>query len=267
MIRIACAQLHLTKDMEENYHKALLYLHKAKLAGAQLVCFPEGQLSEYTPQYAGLPKENIAIALDHPYIKGFCHACRNEGIIGVFSLTLTWDAQIYSTMMVIDETGCIKAIARKNHIVRAPHFYEQDYFTPGDDGFIVVPTSAGNIGLIVCFDRHYPESFRTLALKGADVAITAVANETTEPLEIFQWELRIPAFQNSFYTVMVNRTGREGVMDFCGQSLVAAPDGILTALAGVEEELLLANMDYEKSKILRNEKQYLSLRRRDMFEL
>lgn len=89
MIRIACAQLHLTKDMKENYHKALLYLHKAKLAGAQLVCFPEGQLSEYTPQYAGLPKENIAIALDHPYIKGFCHACRNEGIIGVFSLTLT----------------------------------------------------------------------------------------------------------------------------------------------------------------------------------
>ena len=99
------------------------------------------------------------------------------------------------------------------------------------------------------------------------MAITAVANETTEPLEIFQWELRIPAFQNSFYTVMVNRTGREGVMDFCGQSLVAAPDGTLTALAGVEEELLLANMDYEKSKILRNEKQYLSLRRRDMFEL
>lgn len=50
MIRIACAQLHLTKDMEENYDKALLYLHKAKLAGAQLVCFPEGQLSEYTSQ-------------------------------------------------------------------------------------------------------------------------------------------------------------------------------------------------------------------------
>lgn len=267
MVRIACAQLRLGKILEENYQKALTYLHKAKESGAQLVCFPEGQLMEYIPQYAGLSKDNIALPLDDPHIEGLCRACLEEGIIGVFSLVLTWDGKIYPTMMVIDENGEIKAIVRKNHIVRALHFYEQDYFSPGDDGFVVVPTSAGNIGLIVCFDRHYPESFRTLALKGADLVITAVANETTEPLDVFQWEIRIPAFQNSFYAVMVNRTGQEGVMDFCGQTIVAGPDGSVAALAGAGEELLLADLDYEKARQLRDEKQYLPLRRRDVFEL
>lgn len=267
MVRIACAQLRLGKDQEENYQKALDYLHRAKVAGAQLVCFPEGQLMEYIPQYAGLSKDNIAIPLTDRHIEGFRQACREEGIIGVFSLVLTWEGKIYPTMMIVDETGEIKAIVRKNHIVRAPHFYEQDYFTPGDDGFVVVPTSAGNIGLIVCFDRHYPESFRTLALKGADLVITAVANETAEPLDVFQWEIRIPAFQNSFYAVMVNRTGQEGVMEFCGQSIVAGPDGSVVALAGADEELLLADLDYETSRRLRDEKQYLPLRRKEAFDL
>ena len=72
MVRIACAQLRLGKNLEENYQKALTYLHKAKESGAQLVCFPEGQLMEYIPQYAGLSKDNIALPLDDPHIEGLC---------------------------------------------------------------------------------------------------------------------------------------------------------------------------------------------------
>jgi len=105
MVRIACAQLRLGKDQEENYQKALDYLHRAKVAGAQLVCFPEGQLMEYIPQYAGLSKDNIAIPLTDRHIEGFRQACREEGIIGVFSLVLTWEGKIYPTMMIVDETG------------------------------------------------------------------------------------------------------------------------------------------------------------------
>lgn len=267
MIRIACAQIKLQQRMQENYEKALACIEKAKKAGAQIICFPEGQLTPYISQYEGLAADDIAISLDHPYLTGFCRACRNAQIIGIFSLALKKEEKIYSTMLVIDETGKILTVAAKNHIVRAPHFYEQDYYTPGQDGFAAVDTSAGRIGLIVCFDRHYPESFRTLALKGVDLVITAVANETAEPQDVFQWEIRIPAFQNSFYAVMVNRTGREGAMDFCGQSLAAGPDGSLLALAGTGEELLLADMDYEWAHKLRREKQYLSLRRPDVFSL
>lgn len=267
MIRIACAQMQIHHTMKENYEKTLLYIKKAHEAGAQLICFPEGQLTRYIAQYKGLSTADIAIPPDHPYIQGFRKACNDMHIIGVFSLALLKKDKIYSTMIVIDETGTILATAAKNHIVQALHFYEQDYFTPGNDGFLVIPTTAGKLGLIVCFDRHYPESFRTLALKGADLVITAVANETTEPQDVFQWEIRIPAFQNSYYAVMINRTGREDSMDFCGQSLVAGPDGAITALAGSGEELLIADLDYQTSHRLRREKQYLSLRRPDVFDL
>ena len=110
MVRIACAQLRLGKDQEENYQKALDYLHRAKVAGAQLVCFPEGQLMEYIPQYAGLSKDNIAIPLTDRHIEGFRQACREEGIIGVFSLVLTWEGKIYPTMMIVDERGKLKPL-------------------------------------------------------------------------------------------------------------------------------------------------------------
>lgn len=262
MVRIACAQMAMSANMEENYQKSLDYVRRAATAGAGIICFPEGQLSQYIAQYAGLSGDDFAISRTHPYIQGFCQACREHHIVGVFSLALREkDRHIYSDMLVIDETGQLVTTAAKNHIVRAPHFYEQDYFTPGNDGFLVAPTRAGRIGLIVCFDRHYPESFRSLALQGADVIITAVANETSEPRDVFQWEMRIPAFQNSLYTVMINRTGREGMMDFCGESLVAGPDGSVVALAGTGEELLLADLDFAKAAALHQEKQYLSLRR------
>jgi len=170
-------------------------------------------------------------------------------------------------MMLISEEGEILGITRKNHIVYAPHFYESDYFTQGDEGIPVFDTSIGRVGQIVCFDRHFPESFRTCALKGADFIVTAVANEKIEPCEVFKWEILIPAFQNSVNCLMVNRVGVEGAMDFCGESVFAAPDGTVVAIADDRECILTADLDFERAKELREAKQYLSLRRPEVFEL
>ena len=156
-------------------------------------------------------------------------------------------------------------IGKKNHIVRADHFYEQDYFTPGQGGFTVVDTSIGRIGMVVCFDRHYPESFRTCALKGADLVVVPVANERIEPTEIFQWEMRIAAFQNSVHVIMCNRVGQEGAMDFNGHSVVAQADGTVAAAGSDKEGLILTTLDMEQPKQLRQEKQYIPLLRKDAF--
>ena len=163
--------------------------------------------------------------------------------------------------------GEILGITKKNHIVYAPHFYEKDYFTPGDEGFPVFDTSIGKVAQIVCFDRHFPESFRTCALKGADFVVTGVANEKIEPCEVFRWEILIPAFQNSMNCLMVNRVGVEGNMDFCGESVFAAHDGTVAAIADDSECLLTADLDFDAARKLREEKQYLSLRRPEVFEL
>ncbi len=267
MVRIAAAQISVSEDMEHNYEKALRYIRKASEAGARMVCFPEGHLTHYIPQYQGLSAESFAIGPDHPYIKGFCGACRENHMIASVSVNLEEDGRVYPSMMLISEEGQILGITRKNHIVYAPHFYEADYFTAGNEGFPVFETSIGKVGQIVCFDRHFPESFRTCALKGADFIVTAVANEKIEPREVFRWEILIPAFQNSVNCLMVNRVGTEGSMDFCGESVFAAPDGTAAALADDSECLLTADLDFDKARELREAKQYLGLRRPEVFEL
>ena len=158
-------------------------------------------------------------------------------------------------------------VTKKHHIVRAHHFYEQDYYTPGNEGFPVCDTSIGRIGAIVCFDRHFPESFRTLALKGADLILTPVANEKAEPVEVFEWEIRIPAFQNSCHTLMINRVGLEGEMDYCGASVFCSPEGEALARGDDQESLIIAELDFEKAKKVRAAKQYIPLRRPEVFEL
>lgn len=267
MVRVAAAQMRVIESMEENYQKSLRLIREAAEAGAKLVCFPEGQLTHYIPQYQGLKSESFAIAPDHLYVWGFRDACRAHHILASVALNLAIGGKVYPSMMLIDEYGEILGVTKKNHIVYAPHFYEQDYFTPGDEGFPVFDTSIGRVAQIVCFDRHFPESWRTCALKGADFIVTAVANEKIEPNEVFQWEIRIPAFQNSIHCLMVNRVGVEGAMDFCGESVFAGPDGNVVALADDTERLLIAELDFEAADRLRKEKQYLSLRRSEMFEL
>ena len=267
MVRVAAAQISVSENMEENYQKSLRFIRAAAEAGAKLVCFPEGQLTHYIPQYQGLKSESFAIAPGHPYVQGFRDACRENHILASVALNLAIGGKVYPSMVLIDEHGEILGVTRKNHIVYAPHFYEQDYFTPGDEGFPVFDTSIGKVAQIVCFDRHFPESWRTCALKGADFIVTAVANEKIEPCEVFQWEIRIPAFQNSVHCLMVNRVGLEGSMDFCGESVFAGPDGNVVALADDGEQLLVADLDFEAASKLRKEKQYLSLRRSEVFEL
>ena len=267
MTKLAAAQIRVGDDMSANYRKSVRYIEEAAAKGAKFVCFPEGQLSHYVPQYQGRRPDDYAIGLDHSYIEGFRDVCRRERIIASLGLCLDIGGKVYASDVLISEEGEILAIGKKNHIVQAEHFYEQDYFTAGNEGFQVAETSIGRIGLIVCFDRHYPESYRTCVLKGADLIVVPVANEKIEPSEVFQWEIRIAAFQNSVDIVMCNRVGREGEMDFSGETVFAGPDGGVAGLAGDGEQLLIVDVDMKEASKLREAKQYLPLRRPEVFDL
>ena len=152
------------------------------------------------------------------------------------------------------------------HIAQCPCFYEQDYYTPSDEGFQVFETSFGRIGIVVCFDRHYPESIRTEALRGADLILIPTANTTDEPSELFQWEIKIQAFHSSVFVAMVNRVGLEGQMNFCGESIVVGPTGETISLGGNEPGLLLCELDLSQASALRTSKPYTQLRRTYLYE-
>lgn len=96
-------------------------------------------------------------------------------------------------------------------------------------------TPFGKVGVVICFDRHFPESIRTCAFKGAELIIILTANVKAEPMELFEWEIRVQAYQNNVFIAMCNRTGLEGDMDFVGESILVDCEG---------KVLQKANSDY-----------------------
>ncbi len=162
---------------------------------------------------------------------------------------------------MIDADGSLLGVSKMVHIVQAPCFYEQDYYTPSDTGFHVYDTAAGKIGVVICFDRHFPESIRSCTLKGAQLIVIPTANVKDEPLEMFEWEVRIPAMQNGVFIAMCNRVGLEGEMHFCGESIVIDPNGDIVAKADDTEQILYADIDFGMIVEVRKNRPFLELRR------
>jgi N-carbamoylputrescine amidase len=132
------------------------------------------------------------------------------------------------------------------HITEYACFHEQGYYTPGDKGAPVFNTKAGRIGVAICYDRHYPEYMRALAVAGADLVIVPQAGAVGEwPEGLYEAEMRVAAFQNGYFTALCNRVGKEEKLDFAGESFVCGPDGGVIARAGLgTDEILYADIDY-----------------------
>lgn len=265
-MRIALAQMQMTERREENLRASLDYIGAAKRAGADLVLFPEVQLSPFFAQYPGKEREPFAMTMEDPCVQKILEACRREKIWASPNFYLKQDGKYFDTSLLVNDRGEVAGRQNMVHIAQAPCFYEQDYYTPSEDGFHVFATPFGRIGIVICFDRHYPESIRTEALLGADLVLIPTANTTAEPEEMFQWEIRVQAFQNSVFAAMANRTGKEGEMTFDGLSLVCGPDGELLALGGREKELVLADLDLSRAGARRREKPYTDLRRPEWYQ-
>jgi predicted amidohydrolase len=129
----------------------------------------------------------------------------------------------------------------------------------------VFPTALGNIGIVVCFDRHYPESIRTERLMGADLILIPTVNTKDEPLEMFAWEVRVQAFQNSVAIAMCNRVGTEGAMVFAGESLVTDASGNILVKADDTEQLVVAELDLQAVRDVRRSRPYTTLRRTELY--
>ena len=171
----------------------------------------------------------------------------------------------YDMSLLIDDEGKIIGKQKMVHIAQCEKFYEQSYYTQSEEGFAVYDTKLGKIGIVVCFDRHYPESIRTESLDGAELIVIPTANTTAEPSAMFQWEVKVQAFQNSVNIAMCNRVGHEGQMEFSGESIVTDYNGDTLKLAGREEGLILADIDMPGATKTRQKRPYTSLRRPELY--
>ena len=264
-MKLALAQMRMTEDMGQNLKKTLELIDSAAGAGAELIVFPEIQLSPFFPQYEKRDASRWTLTLNSPEIRAVCGACAAAGIWASPNFYVEEAGRCYDMSLLIDDRGNIAGRQKMVHIAQAECFYEQDYYTPSEESFQVFDTPFGKLGVVVCFDRHYPESVRTEALLGAELILIPTANTKAEPSELFQWEVKIQAFQNSVNIAMCNRVGPEGAMDFSGESLVSDYNGETLALAGDGEELLLCEVDLPGAKRTRERKPYTSLRRPGLY--
>lgn len=259
-MRLAMMQMAMKPERADNLARSLDAVREAADRGADLILFPELQLSRFFPQYPGQSMGAEAVTLEGEAVEAFRAVCRERRIMAVPNFYLFQGGDLFDASVVIGADGAVLGVQKMVHIAQAPQFYEQDYYTPADDGFQVFPTPFGNLGVVVCFDRHYPESIRTEALKGADLILVPTANTAAEPLELFEWEIRVQAFQNSVAVAMCNRVGTEDAMDFAGQSLVSGPGGELLVKADGAEGLVLCDLDPLESRKLRGQRPYTTLR-------
>lgn len=264
-MRIALAQMKNAGTMQENLKKSIEFIREAAEHNADMILFPEVQLTEFFPQYEGKNVTGYRLSIDSKEVRRLQEASRAYGIISIPNIYLEENGKTYDASLFIGTDGEIKEVQKMVHVAQAEQFYEQDYYTPSDDGFKVIDTIYGKIGIVVCFDRHYPESIRTEALMGADCILIPTVNTKAEPSEMFEWELRVQAFHNSVAIAMCNRVGCEEQMDFSGESIVVDANGKVVTKVGDQEQIVYADLDLSDSRKIRESRPYTELRRTEWY--
>lgn len=260
-MKIALAQMKLSSDIDDNFAKTVNCIKKASENDADLILFPEINLTPFFPQYEKLDDRNYLMDLNSEYVRGIQKACKKHNIHASPNLYILENGKPYDMSLLIDNNGDMLGNQKMVHVKQAEYFYEKSYYTPSDDGFNVFETVFGKIAIVICFDRHFPESIRTATLKGAQMILIPTANTTFENDELFKWEIQVQAFQNNVFVAMCNRTGIEDKMEFSGKSIVSDVDGNVVAIADNSEMMLFADIDLKKS----DKKEYVHLRREGFY--
>jgi predicted amidohydrolase len=264
-MKVALHQFSSDPEMHENLSTVIAAMEAAAAAGADLYMTPEVCLSPFFPQYPGKDVQGYALTLESKEVESLCAACCRLSIASSPNIYLQLDGACYVASLMIDRQGELTGISKMVHIVQAPRFFEQDYYTPSDSGFHVYHSDAGQLGVVICFYHHLPESIRTCALKGAEIVLIPAANSLGEPAELFEWELRVAAMQNGLFIACCNRVGIEDEMEFYGDSLIIDPWGDIVAKAGSAADLLVVDIDLAKVGEARAERPYLKLRRSECY--
>jgi predicted amidohydrolase len=246
-MRIALIQQKAEEDLAWNLKRGLEALERAAGEGARLVVFPELAFTPFYPQRpATVDALMRAEPVPGPTTDVFADAAARLGVVVVLNVFERDGDRTFDTSPVIDADGRLLGRTRMVHITEYACFHEQGYYAPGDLGVPVFDTRVGRIGVAICYDRHYPEVMRLLALAGADLVVVPQAGAVGEwPEGLFEAEMRVASFQNGYYSALVNRVGQEPCLEFEGGSFVTDPTGTVIARAPRREEaILFADLDF-----------------------
>jgi len=267
-MKIALIQQKATNDKAANVRRGLVAAEEAARQGAQMVCFAELAFEPFYPQErASGNVADRAEVVPGPITEAFSALARKYRTIFVLNLFERDGDRTYDTSPVIGSDGNLLGRTRMVHITDYAWFHEKGYYSPGDFGAPVYDTEFGRIGVAICYDRHFPEYMRTLALAGAQVVVVPQAGAVDEwPDGLYEAEMRVAAFQNGYFTALCNRVGKEQKLEFAGESFVCDPGGTVIARAGKgREETLFCDLDLGMIERSHAKKLFLPDRRPELY--
>jgi len=267
-MKIALIQQKASMDIEANIDKGIIAVKEAASNGAKIICFAELAFTPFYPQYpVGENKLDLAETIPGPTTDIFTKIANELGVVIILNLYEKENKKTFDSSPVIDTDGTILGVTRIIHITDYKCFHEEGYYTPGNNGVPVYNTKFGKIGVAICYDRHYPEYMRALAIKGAEIVFIPQAGALGEwPEGLYEAEMRVAAFQNGYFTALCNRVGDEKCLTFSGESFVCNPDGNVIAKAkSGTEEILYCDIDLDKIRTSHAKKLFLKDRRPELY--
>jgi predicted amidohydrolase len=280
VVRVAAAQLGPVAREESRgavVERLITLLHKAHSFGANLVVFPEMALTTFFPRWVfDNPAEAdiyCETSMPNPDVQPlFDEAARlNIGFyLGYAELTEEGGRRRrFNTAVLVDGTGSIIGKYRKVHIPGMAHAdpngcssnFEKRYFENGNLGFPVFRAFDGIMGMCICNDRRWPETYRAMSLQGVELVMVGYNTGATRHVMVGNQRVQEPAhlptfhnqlvmqagaYQNCCWVVGVAKAGPEEGADFVGGTCIISPSGDVVALAStVGDEVIVADCDLE----------------------
>ena len=268
--KIALVQMDTQNDKGKTMETALWYADEAAKEGALLVCFPEvmNLIGRNVGEGGGrepVPGYSTKLLMEKAKEKGiFIHG-------GSITEEIPGERRAYNTSVLIGPDGRILSEYRKLHtfditLADGKAFRESDRVCPGES-METVTTELGVFGISICYDVRFPELYRLLALKGAQV-IFVPASFTKETGEAhLEALLRARAIENGCYLVSAAQTGTKPAYTAYGNSMVIDPWGRVTARAGTEPGILYGEIDLAYEEEVRRQMPSLKNRRADLYDV
>lgn len=270
-----------TATRRETVARLQALLHRAAALGARFVVFPELALTTFFPRWELDPAERDAYferEMPSAAVRPLFDDARRLGIgfyLGYAELaTGDGTARHFNTAILVGAGGEIIGKYRKVHLPgfhdpqpdRVLQHLEKRYFEPGDLGFPVFEALGGRVGMCICNDRRWPETYRMLALQGAELIMLGYntpleysPDPRQQQLSDFHNHLvmQAGAYQNAAWVIGVAKAGREAGSHLIGGSAIIAPSGEIVAQARtVDDEIIVAECDLDAAAAYR----------RDMFD-
>lgn len=274
-VTIAAVQTDVSENMKVNLLTTAKLAENAAKKGAQIICLQELYRTIYFPQYQNIEKEKYSETIPGESTKVFSEVAKKYKvviIVPIFEKDKT--GNFHNSAVVINTDGKLMSTYRKVHIPQDPGFYEKDYFRESDSGYKIYKTKFATFAVLICYDQWFPEAARSVRLLGAEIIFypTAIGNIVGYKAEgdwHDAWETvqRGHAIANSVHVVGVNRVGREGRMQFFGQSFISDPFGkIIKKASANKTEILTAKIDLSRNEFFADGWGFLRNRRPDTYK-